>query len=346
VIRVLVVPYPGSLEVVGGHVTQMRETVEALGRAGVAAQIGSPERAMDGDADIVHCFGDPRPLLRLGRPRGRLVVSPIYLPRWFTLGPYFRRPGYQHVLATRLRHHASWVRRPGAWIRRYRDFQDMLRALAAVDLLVVNSDAEAALLRRDARGRLPEVRVAHSGVSREAFDGDAERGRELLGIDDEPFVLSVARIEPGKNSLGLALALRGLPYRLVLVGSVLPGNERYLAAVQDAAATLTHVPHLDHRLVRHAHAAAAAHALPSWYETTGLSTLEALATGTPVVASGGPCERDYFADCAAFCRPASVKSIRGAILRAVGDPKGNEREVAHRYTWDRTARELIDAYAA
>jgi glycosyltransferase involved in cell wall biosynthesis len=158
------------------------------------------------------------------------------------------------------------------------------------------------------------------------------------------FVLSVARVEPRKNSLALALAVRDLPYRLVLAGSVLPGNEPYLAAVRKAAPGLIHIPHLEHGLVRHVHAAAGVHALPSWYETTGLSTVEALATGTPVVVGSGPCERDYFADCAAFCRPASVKSVRRAVLRALEGPVGNERDVARSYSWDRTAQELIDAY--
>jgi glycosyltransferase involved in cell wall biosynthesis len=343
--RVLVVPYPWSVDVVGGHVTQQLETVRALERAGVTACVGSVEEALDGDFDIVHAFEDIRPLLRLGRPKGRLVVSPIYFPRWYVLGPYFQRPGYPHALATSCRHYAGWLRRPRARYRRRSDFRSMHAALATADVVIVNSSAEASLLRHDT-GVLPPLRVAYSGVAHEAFSGDAAHGRELLGIGDQPFVLSVARVEPRKNALALALALRGLPYRLVLVGSVLPGNERYLEAVREAAPTLVHVSHLKHDLVRHVHAAAAVHALPSWYETTGLSTLEALATGTPVVVGEGPCVREYFGDCAAFCRPVSVKSVRRAIVRALADPAGCEREVARRYGWDRTAQELIAAYAA
>jgi glycosyltransferase involved in cell wall biosynthesis len=343
--RVLVVPYPASLDVVGGHVTQQLETVRALERAGVTARVGSAEEALNPDFDIVHAFGDIRPLLRLGRPKGRLVVSPIYFPRWFVLGPYFQRPGYPYVLATSFRHYAGWLRRPRARYRRRTDFRSMQAALATADVVVVNSSAEASLVRHDAAD-LPPLRVAYSGVAREAFDGDAAHGRELLGIGDEPFVLSVSRVEPRKNTLALALALRELPYRLVLVGPVLRGNERYLEAVRKAAPHLVHVPHLEHDLVRHVHAAAAVHALPSWYETTGLSTLEALATGTPVVVGEGPCVREYFGDCAAFCRPVSVTSVRGAIVRALDRSTGRECDVARSYSWDRTAQELLRAYAA
>lgn len=321
--------------------TQQLETVRALERAGVAARIGSPEEALDGEYDVVHFFGDVRPLLRRGRPKGRLVVSPVYFPRWFVLGPYFQRPGYPFVLATRIRHRAAYLRHPRARYRRQRDFRAMHAALATADLVVVNSEAEATLLRHDNRA-LPRIRVAYSGVAGDAFDGDAAQGRRLLGLGGEQFVLSVGRVEPRKNALALALALRGLPYRFVLVGTVLPGNEGYLAAVRKAAPNLLHVPYVED--LRHVHAAAAVHALPSWYETTGLSTLHALAAGTPVVVAAGPCEREYFADCAAFCRPASVRSIRRAILRALAGPVGCEREVARRYSWDRTARELLDAY--
>ena len=343
--RVLVVPYPGSFDVVGGHVTQQLETVRALERAGATARVGSAEDALNGDFDVVHAFGDIGPLLRLGRPKGRLVVSPIYFPRWFVLGPYFQRPGYSHVFATWFRHHAGWLRRPRARCRRRIDFRSMHAALATADVVIVNSSAEASLLRHDAAA-LPPLRVAYSGVAREAFDGDAAQGRELLGIGEQPFVLSVARVEPRKNTLALALAVRELPYRLVLVGPVLRGNERYLEAIRQATPNVVHVPHLEHHLVRHVHAAAAVHALPSWYETTGLSTLEALATGTPVVVGEGPCVREYFGDCASFCRPASFKSVSRAIVRALDQTAGRERDVARRYSWDRTAQELLRAYAA
>jgi glycosyltransferase involved in cell wall biosynthesis len=339
--RVVIVPYPGSFDVVGGHMTQQVETVAALNRAGVEARIGTPAEALEGDCDIVHFFGDPRPLLQLGRPRGRLVVSPIYFPRSFVLGPHYRKPGYPYMLVKRLRHGVSFARHPRDQYRRHRDFPQMLAAIASADLVVVNSAAEGALLRRDARA-LPPLRVAYSGIARDAFDGDPAEGRRLIGIGDEPFVLSVARIEPRKNTLALALALRDLPYKFVLVGTVLPGNESYLTAISKAAPHLVHVRYVDD--LHHVQAAAAAHALPSWYETTGLSTLGALAAGRPVVVSDGPCEREYFGSCAAYCRPGSVRSVRRALLRALEGPLGCEREVAERYTWDRTARELIEAY--
>lgn len=342
--RVLIVPYPGTLDLVGGHVTQQVETARALVRAGVDASVGTIDEALGGDADIVHAFGDIRPLLARGRPKGKLVVTPVYAPRRFALGPQPWRGGRAPLLYRRLRHELSLLRRPGRRGERVADFDASLAGWAQADLIVVNSEAEGNLLRHDA-GWLPPLRVAHSGVSEEAFGGDVAEGRRLLGVADERFVLSVARVEPRKNHLSLALAVDGLPVRLALVGAVLPGNERYLEAIREVAPNVLHVPHIDHQLLRHVYAAAAVHALPSWYETTGLSTLEALAAGRPVVVAGGLCVEEYFTGCASFCDPAHITSIRAAVAAALEGPRGCEESVARRFSWDRTAHELLDAYA-
>lgn len=343
--RVLIVPYPWEGDLVGGHVTQQVETVRALRRLGVEAEIASIADAVGADVDAVHAFEDIRPLLAAGRPRGRLVVTPIYFPKSYVLGPkpMYWRGGRRQMLDVRLRHQARTLLHPRARRRRVADFRAMHAAWRKADLVIVNSKAERDSLRHDAP-RLNDVRVAYSGVAGEAFEGAAADGRRLLGIGSERFVLSVARIEPRKNQLSLALALRGLPVRLVLVGAVLAGNEPYLAAVREALPEAVHVPHVDHRLLPHVHAAAAAHALPSWYETTGLSTLEALAAGRPVVVARGPCVEEYFSGCATFCDAGDIGSIRRAVVHALDGPFGCERDRARQFSWDCTARELLEAY--
>jgi glycosyltransferase involved in cell wall biosynthesis len=343
--RVLLVPYPGTFELVGGHMTQQLETANALNRAGIDARVGTIDDAATDRYDIVHAFGDVRPLFERGRPNGKLVVSPIYFPRSVVLGPVYRSGARSSRLKTRVRHRLSTFRRPGAWRRRVADFDEMLAAWRKADVVVVNSFAERALLERDGFG-FANLHVAHSGVAREAFDGDADTGRQILGLDEQPFVLSVARVEPIKNQVSLARAVQKLPFRLVLVGVVLPGNERFFAAVQEAAPQLLHLSHVDHRDIRHVHAAAALHALPSWFETTGLASLEALAAGRPAVVAGGSCVEEYFGGCATFCSPADVRSIRRAIERAAAGPFGCERELAARFSWDATADALIAAYTS
>jgi glycosyltransferase involved in cell wall biosynthesis len=340
--RVLLVPYPGTWRVEGGHRTQQIQTARALGTAGAQVAIGDIGLATSGRFDVVHFFGDPRPMLDAGRPRGRVVVSPVYFPAWFELGPTRWRGGLGAWLGSHLRHRLRSLRRPGARRRQRAEIHSRLQAVAQADVVVVNSQAEARLLEADASRSIPSIRVAHSGVDASFFTGSAERGRAILGED--AFVLCVGRVEPRKNQLTLARAMRSIPRRLVLVGAVLPGNERYLQACQAASPSLLHLPHLGRSLLPHVYAAADAHVLPSWYETTGLATLEALAAGTPCVAGQGPCVEDYFEGVVRLHRPGDERGLRANILAALGEPRGHGRELASRFTWRRTAEELLDAY--
>lgn len=341
--RVLLMPYPGTWRIEGGHRTQQAETARALCRAGADAIVGELGSVNPSEFDVVHFFGDPRPLLRAGRPRSRLVVSPVHFPAAIELGQLPWRGGRGAVLGTRLRHAARCGRHPLRRRLRKANFRARLQAVARADLIVTNSRAEAQLLAADARRPLPPVRIAHSGVDAGFFSGEAAVGRRLVGV--ERFVLCVGRVEPIKNQLSLALAMRAFPeLRLVLVGSVLPGNEAYLEACRRAAPSLVHVPQVERAELRHVYAAAAAHVLPSWFETTGLATMEAAAAGTPVVVGRSPCVEDYFGECAQLADPGNIDDLRAAIARALDGPRDGARQVAARFSWDRTARELIDAY--
>jgi glycosyltransferase involved in cell wall biosynthesis len=340
--RVLLVPFPETWRVEGGHRMQQVQTARALHRAGVGVAIGDLELAFSAGFDIVHFFGDPRPLLRVGRPPGRLVVSPVHFPAAMELGPTFREGGFGSTTRTVARHWARSVRHLGRGRRHRADFHDRMAAMAAVDLIVANSRTEASLLVRDAVEPLPSIRVAHSGVDPAFFEGSAEEGRRLIGQD--PFVLCVGRIEPRKNQLSLARAMQRIPRRLVLIGAVLQGNEAYLEACRRVLPSLVHVAHVPWDRLPDLYAAADVHVLPSWYETTGLATLEALAAGTPAVAGRGPCVEDYFGNHVRLHAPRSIGQLRRAIRRALEGPTGRERELAASFNWDRTAKELLDAY--
>jgi glycosyltransferase involved in cell wall biosynthesis len=340
--RVLLVPFPGSWCIEGGHRTQQIQTARALRRAGVRVAIGEAELARSARFDIVHCFGDPRPVLDHGRLPGQVVVSPVHLPAAVELGPVRWRGGGWTWATSHLGHRARSVRHPDAQRRRRAEVRARLEAVARADVIVANSRAEARLLEDDAVRPMTAIRVAYSGVDQSFFDGSAERGRSILG--DGPFVLCVARVEPIKNQLTLARAMRSVPRRLVLVGAVLPGNEGYLRACMAALPSMEHVPHVDRSLLPHVYAAADAHVLPSWYETTGLATLEALAAGTPCVAGRGPCVEDYFQGRVRLHRPGDERGLRASILDALGEARGRGRELAAQFTWERTAKELLDAY--
>lgn len=343
--RVLLVPYPGTWQIEGGHRTQQLQTARALRRLGVEVAVGDASSAARAGFDIVHFFGDPRPLLALGRPSGKLVVSPVHFPSWIELGPIPWRGEARHRLVGRALHLARGMRHPGARWDRRRDLRARFSALAGADLIITNSRAEAGLLRKDSPRPIPRVAVAHSGVDEQFFDASARQGRELVGTED--FVLCVGRVEPIKNQLSLCRAMRGVPRPLLLVGAALPGNEAYLAACRRELPSLLHIPHFDRALLRHVYAAAACHVLASWYETTGLATLEALAAGTPCVAGRSPCVEEYFEGNVELSDAGDVDGLRAAIEAVLlRGPRGDERQHAASFNWDRTAEELCHAYGA
>jgi len=209
--KVMLVPYPDTWLIEGGHRTQQSETANALRRLGVDVEIGDVDSAPDADVDIVHFFGDPRPLLARGRLRGRLVVSPVHWPSSVELGPVYWRGGRGAVLHKRLRHRLSSLRHPRATRRRRDEFRARLDAIASADLVITNSHAESALLAADSARRAQEAPLAQAlaherrgvlGDRRErprqvCLGGGARKGeRTPAGVTDPGGALRASEIGP------------------------------------------------------------------------------------------------------------------------------------------------------
>lgn len=164
---------------------------------------------------------------------------------------------------------------------------------------------------------------------------------------ERPYVLTVATRIARKNLGALArtraaLAERGID--LVAAGSARAymrgGDEdgpRPLGYVADAA-----LPAL--------YAGASAFVLPSLYEGFGLTCLEAMASGTPVVAADRGALPETCGGAALLVDPADPEAIAAAVLAAIGEE--HERlaragiERARAFGWDRTASDTDAAISA
>jgi len=178
-----------------------------------------------------------------------------------------------------------------------------------------------------------------------------------------PFVLYAGTIRAQKNIPRLIEAfavvrneLENYPefqdLRLIIIGDEL---SRYPAVRRAAAATrmeplVRFLGFVPLETLRVFYRAASVFAFPSLYEGFGLAPLEAMACGTPVVASDVPSvvvavgvaavlvSRDNVFDIARGLREVLTDSARRAHLRAAG------LEQARRFHWGATAREVLAVY--
>jgi glycosyltransferase involved in cell wall biosynthesis len=170
---------------------------------------------------------------------------------------------------------------------------------------------------------------------------DPEPARAALQLD-HPYVLTVASQTARKNLASLDATCRRLGddgIELVAAGGDRPQFRSEGAGSTGPARPLGHVPdaHLPGL-----YAGASAFVLPSWHEGFGLTCLEAMACGVPVVAANAGALPETCGDAALYADPNEPEDIARQVLRAIGDDAlgAQGRRRAAEFTWERTAREL------
>jgi len=88
------------------------------------------------------------------------------------------------------------------------------------------------------------------------------------------------------------------------------------------------------------------HILPSWFETTGLSSIEAAAMGCNIVITDKGDTREYFGDDAFYCDPANPASILETVEKAsaAGINENLQKKILEKYTWQQAALQTSKAY--
>jgi len=325
----------------GGGENQLVQTARHLEALEIGVRMFSPWTDRLEDARLLHLFGMSREgleLARLARTRGvPVVLSPIC---WY-------EPRALVALETHLARKAAGL---AAWCLRrvtHRIPSWRRELLHLADFALPNSRAEADQLTRLFGVPPRRIHIVPNGVLPAFGTAAPEPFRERWGPD--PFVLSVGRIEPRKNTLGLVRAVRRLGLPLVVVGEPAPGYRGYAQECRRAGEGLvTWLGWLDHHdpVLASAYAAARVFALPSWFETPGLAALEAALAGCAVAITPYGSTRDYFGGLAAYARPDRPEEVRHALKTCweEGPDPRLAPWVATHYLWPNVAQITAEVY--
>jgi glycosyltransferase involved in cell wall biosynthesis len=298
----------------------------------LAAFAGSPELAVPAPADHYRVAYARRLALwyatrRIGADAVHLGVSPC-TPLLMSLTPCRRIVTCHDTIPSRFPEHYMTARDGGSIVgkalerRRYR----------SADLVVAVSDAT----RRDVANLygVPESRIrrVYNGVDIERWaapprlEADEVLGR--FGLRGKRFALYVGGYHWHKNLEGMvggiarARAL-GSDVELVWAGHL---PEAHVALIEGAARSagvadaVRRIGFVSDDEIAVLYRAAVAHTLVSRAEGFGLTVVEAMASGCPVVTTAGGSLAEVAGDAAITVAPDDHDAIGGALLRLVQEP--------------------------
>jgi glycosyltransferase involved in cell wall biosynthesis len=337
----------------GGDTVQAVQTAYQLTFMGITAEIKRANEQINyGNYDLLHFFNLCRPadiLYHSHRAEKPFVISTILCNyseydqhHRKGLGSFFKylpADGVEYVktIARYLLGRDELASLAYIWKGQRKSILDILGRAA---MILPNSKSE---YNRIVNNYPVEVKymIVPNGTDQHLFKYDASV------IKDDKLVICAARIEGIKNQLNLIKALNNTPYRLLLIGTHAPNQAAYYQECRKtAAANITFIEQMpQYELVKY-YARAKVHVLPSWFETTGLSSIEAALMGCNVVVGDKGDVREYFAEDAFYCDPASPQSILTAIEKAAKAPVNEHLrdKILQKYTWKQAATQTLKAY--
>jgi glycosyltransferase involved in cell wall biosynthesis len=349
----------------------------AAGVRRYVANLVSAIPAVDADVEIVALGGladtIPPGVRHIGEPwhpPTNLGWTLIGLPRAAARSgvdvlhaPSYTAPFWSPVPVVVTIHDVSYARHP-EWYPYRRDWARRAfyrgSALAAAHIVTVSAFSAEEIV---AAYGVPAGRVSVTplGVSHGMFAPGDDGSIPALPVEvTTPYVLHVGDLHERRNLGVVVEALAGVRRRFgsaEAMSLVLAGVDRGvgdalcgLAADNGAADAVIRLGAVDELLLRALYRSATALVYPSLYEGFGLPLLEAMASGTPVIASRAASIPEVVGDAGILLDPSDAAAWAEAIVRVANTPSvrdelraaGLARVAA--FTWERTARTTIEVY--
>jgi glycosyltransferase involved in cell wall biosynthesis len=292
---------------------------------------------------------------RLGWPPFDSLAGPADVYHF----PNFIVPPLRRGRAVVTIHDLSFIRHPDCAETRNLAYlrARLTRTVARADAIITDSNfcaAEMEEMLPECRGKVTAVPL---GIGSEFAEPSADvviTERLLRGLE-RPYILSVGTLEPRKNYTFLIEVferLGGFDGDLVIVGR--PGwkYEAILERMRNSprAARIRWLADAADGELPLLYAGAELMLFPSLYEGFGFPPLEAMACGTPVVASAGGSLPEVLGDGARIIPEFDSEAWSAAVSNLLDDRKlrmelvARGRVRAAQYTWHETARRTWDVY--
>ncbi|WP_295791255.1 glycosyltransferase family 4 protein [Mucilaginibacter sp.] len=337
----------------GGDTVQVVQTARQLTALGVGVDILlSKEMISYEQYDLLHFFNLIRPadiLHHSKMAKKPFVISTILC----TYGDYYtyNRDGLGAIFTRLPADGVEYLKTVARWILGKDHLssidylwkgqrKSIIEILSKADIILPNSESEFRRVQETYPCKVKHM-IITNGINPEKFPFNAAVEK------DKNLVICVARIEGRKNQLNLIKALNNTRFKLVIIGAAAPNQQEYYQQCRDIAAdNISFVDRLPQHELLEYFQRAKVHILPSWFETTGLSSIEATVMHCNIVITNKGDTRDYFGDDAVYCDPASPESILEAVEEASVMPFNEDllNRILNNYTWQQAAQQTLKAY--
>jgi glycosyltransferase involved in cell wall biosynthesis len=191
----------------------------------------------------------------------------------------------------------------------------------------------------------------HQPTDTEIFSSLAQFGLR------RPYFVTVGTVEPRKDHRTLLRAFERVRQERDDVSLVIVGRKGWLSddimnEISNAAkrSPVFHLQDIRDDMLPALYGGSTAMVYPARYEGFGLPVLEAMATGTPVIASTTPALRETASENALYAEPGDVEGFAEHMVGLLTDEGRRARlatlglQRASQFSWERAAREHLRVY--
>ncbi len=342
----------------GGDTVQVKKTAQYLNKLdGITVTIKTVNEKIDfSQYDLMHLFNISRPADLLGiikKANLPYVLSTIYIDYSeaeknhhskfrFYLNRVFNPDQVEYIkTVARILKKQDTLTEKGYLLKGQK--KSIVEIIKKAKMLLPNSENEYKRLVK-AYGCENKYKVIPNAIDIEVF-----KNIETEDVEDtyKDAIISVGQITPVKNHLNLIRALNNSKYKVFIIGSPSSNAKSYFEKCKELAAeNITFIPYVEQEKLAGIYSKAKVHALASWFETTGLVSLEASYMGCNIVITDRGDQKEYFNEYAYYCDPISPASILEAVENAFNTDYNDKlkTKIEENFTWQHTANKTLEAY--